>query len=115
MGHGGISVSDKAISPKDEYADLNPKRTLIERVLIILNLIAQNNNGGGLGNLRGLLPLNVNLNSNNEFEKGALAAVLHIYFEISQSDEGRQAIKNLGFEPLFENIESPRSGGRNES
>ena len=98
----------------DSQVFLEPKRTAIENVLINLNFISKHNNGGGLKNSRGLLPFNVNLNTENEFNKGALAAVMHIYFVICQSDEGRQAIQNLGFEPLFENIESPRSGGRND-
>mgnify|MGYP006268703569 CR=1 FL=1 len=54
------------------------------------------------------LPLNMWINAESEFSRGVLAGIAHVYYELSQSTEGRQAIFNLGFQPLFQKIESPR-------
>lgn len=58
-----------------------------------------------------LLPITVDINGASDFSRGALACVLHVLHSLSQSPEGRQAVLDLGFQPLFEQVESPASGG----
>ena len=58
-----------------------------------------------------LFPANLEHNKVNEFSRGMAAAVLEIHFLISKTAEGRQAILDLGFKPLFEDIERPTGGG----
>lgn len=58
-----------------------------------------------------LLPLNVEINCASDFSRGALACVVHVLHSLSQSPEGRQAILDLGLQPLFEKVESPTPSG----
>ena len=58
-----------------------------------------------------LLPAEIALNERSDFNRGMLAVVLHVYKLVCQSAQGRQALVDLDFKPLFEYVESP-TGGR---
>jgi hypothetical protein len=53
-----------------------------------------------------LLPMSVQLNAKHgEFSRGVLAAIADLVTLIGQSPEGRQAILDLGFQPILEHVE----------
>lgn len=58
-----------------------------------------------------LFPASLEFNGVSEFKRGMAAVVLQVLFLTSKTSEGRQAILDLGFKPLLEDIESPASAG----
>lgn len=58
-----------------------------------------------------LFPANLEFNGASEFKRGMAAVVLQVLFLTSKTPQGRQAILDLGFKPLLEDIESPASAG----
>lgn len=50
-----------------------------------------------------------------DYERGVAALALELVALARQSPEGRQALLNLGFEPVPEDVERPGSGGRNDA
>lgn len=84
---------------------------LLHDIIKLLNSLVAKGNYAALNKPECLLPLNIALNSDDPFERGVAASVLHIYHLICQSPQGRQAILDLGFKPLFENLKSPTCRG----
>lgn len=78
----------------------------VYKVLITMSAIARENNGS-LDRPEGLNPLNVTHNGGGEYQKGVCDAISLIYGVISRSSEGRKAISDLGFEPLYEKANCP--------
>ena len=91
-------------------ADKNPYTD----ILYALNSMAANGIYTVLDRPECLLPLNVTLNTKDRYREGVIAAVLHIYHLIGQTADGRKAISDLGYKPLFEYVECPGSGGRDD-
>lgn len=85
----------------------------VSKVVQLISCIAVNN-GATLTSPESLLPLNVELNTDSEFSRGVLSCVMHIYHALSQTAQGRQTILDLGYQPFFEDVKSPRSGGVND-
>ena len=79
----------------------------------VINSIASiaANHGATLKTPESLLPLNVDRYAKSDFSRGVLTCVLHVLFALSQTAQGRQAILDLGYQPLFEDVKSPRAGG----
>ncbi len=61
-----------------------------------------------------LLPLEVELHSPNEYRRGVLACLSYLYVLICDTPEGRQAVLDLGLQPLFKDVERPGHGGAND-
>lgn len=61
-----------------------------------------------------LLPMSARLNAKNEYEFGVLSCIAEVYGLICQTPDGRKAVFDLGFEPLFQNVECPGGGGGND-
>ena len=72
------------------------------------------NKGGPLTHPWGLHPMNVAYNSGGEYEKGVCDAILLVYGVISRSADGRKAILDLGFEPLYEHVQRPGDSFRDD-
>lgn len=70
--------------------------------------------GASLKCSRTLLPLNISMNAKTEFAMGVLACVAAVFDLVCQSPEGRQAALDLGFQPLFQDVEGPRHGGSDD-
>ena len=83
-----------------------------ERMVDILSDIACDH-GAGLSS-RWLLPATIQRCAASEFERGVLACVAEIYWLILRSPECREAIRNLGLEPVSEDVERPGCGGRDD-
>lgn len=54
-----------------------------------------------------LFPANLEFNGVSEFKHGMAAVVLQVFFLIGKTPEGRQAILDLGFKPLLDDVECP--------
>jgi hypothetical protein len=67
--------------------------------------------GGALKAPQTLFPLSAQKNAGSEFSRGVLACVFHVFHALSQTAQGRHAILDLGYQPLFEDVKSPRGGG----
>lgn len=53
-----------------------------------------------------LRPMHIDLFAKHgDYSRGALATVAEVYWLIGQTAEGRQAIRDLGFQPLFERVD----------
>lgn len=52
-----------------------------------------------------LMPIWAHKNAKSEFDFGVLACVAEIYWLVGQTLDGRKAIYDLGFEPLFQHVE----------
>lgn len=84
-----------------------------ELTAVTLNALQQTarSYGADLKKPQSLLPINMDLNAKTEFARGVLACAAYVYASLSDSTQGRQAIRNLGFEPLLQNIEGPGCTG----
>lgn len=59
-----------------------------------------------------LRPMHIDLHAKRgEYSRGALATVVEVYSLIGQTPEGRQAMRDLGFQPLFERVEGELNAG----
>ena len=61
-----------------------------------------------------LFPATQELSGASDFRRGMCAVLLELHFQLGQSDEGRKALADLGFEPLFEQVEGPSGPGRDD-
>lgn len=53
-----------------------------------------------------LRPMHIDLHAKHgDYSRGVLATVVEVYSLVGQTPEGRQAIRDLGFQPLFERVE----------
>lgn len=53
-----------------------------------------------------LRPMNIDLFAKHgDYSRGVLATVVEVYSLVGQTPEGWQAIRDLGFQPLFERVE----------
>ncbi len=53
-----------------------------------------------------LRPMHIDCHAKRgDYSRGVLAMVVEIYWLIGQTAEGRQAMRDLGFQPLFERVE----------
>lgn len=50
----------------------------------------------------------------SEYERGAIGSLFMLYALICKTPDGRQAVSDLGFKPIFQDVESPTCGGRND-
>lgn len=50
-------------------------------------------------------PMAIEHNAQSDFSRGVLATIYEIYDLASQTPDGRQAICDLGFQPLPQNVE----------
>ena len=89
------------IPPRDE--------TLPNLVRLIANIARHN--GASLLAYQSFMPLHVHKNVASEFSRGVVACVFQVLHELSKTPQGRHAILDLGYEPVFEDVKSPRSGG----
>ena len=71
-------------------------------------------NGAIAKNPRILFPASQELSGASEFHRGMCAILIELHYELSQSAEGRKALADLGFEPLFEQVERPSGSGCND-
>lgn len=58
--------------------------------------------------------LDIQKNARDEYHRGVLSCVAYIYADISRTAEGRKALLDLGFQPFFEDRESPGHGGADD-
>jgi hypothetical protein len=62
--------------------------------------------GASLTHSQTLHPMSIESNAKSgDFSRGVLATVVEVYWLAGQAAEGRQAILDLGFQPLFERVE----------
>lgn len=52
-----------------------------------------------------LRPMMIERSAKNDFSRGVLSTVVEVYFLAGNTPDGRQAIADLAFQPLFQNIE----------
>lgn len=50
----------------------------------------------------------------DEYKRGAIGSLFMLYALICKTPDGRKAASDLGFKPVFQDVESPASGGRND-
>ncbi len=75
------------------------------QLLKLLQGIAMSH-GATLTCAKTLLPLNIERNAKQgDFSRGVLATVTEVYAQVLSTADGRQAARDLGFQPLFEHIE----------
>lgn len=58
-----------------------------------------------------LLPLNLPA---SPFSAGVVSCIAHVVDLVRQTPEGRKALFDLGFEPVFQDVEGPRHGGADD-
>lgn len=58
-----------------------------------------------------LMPSSHALNSRTDVQVGAASVLLELYRVVCQSAQGREALRDLGFEPFFEQVERPEGSG----
>lgn len=76
-------------------------RVLLERLQAIALL-----HGAHLQHPSSLRALSIERNARKgDFSRGVLAAVAEVYLVACQSPEGRQAVRDLGFQPILEKVE----------
>lgn len=75
-------------------------RKLIEHLEAVARL-----HGATLKCSASLRPLMIEHVAKNDFSRGVLSTVVEVYRLASQTLDGRQAIGDLGFEPLFQDVE----------
>ena len=81
--------------------------SVIHQILRSMSDLARDNKASSLDAPEFLSPLNVSYNKGGEYQKGVCDAIHLIYGVISRSSEGRKAISDLGFEPLYEKANRP--------
>lgn len=52
-----------------------------------------------------LRPLMIEQSAKSDFSRGVLSTVVEVYLLAANTLDGRKAIDDLGFQPLFQNIE----------
>lgn len=92
-------MSDKSDSAVDGH-----EKVLLD-VLRKMNFIAHRC-GASLRRPETLFPLS---SDGAAFDRGVKSCLAHIYFELGNSLEGRQAALDLGFRPLFQDVKRPVS------
>lgn len=62
--------------------------------------------GSSLTSRASLRPMHIDLQAKHgDYSRGVLATVVEVYSLVGQTPEGRRAILDLGFQPLFERVE----------
>lgn len=62
-----------------------------------------------------MTPLEVeHLAGGDPFARGVLSTLAHLVAELRKTAEGRQALLDFFFEPVLQDVERPRGGGRND-
>ena len=61
--------------------------------------------GGTLRCFASLRPMTIEYNAKNDFSRGVLATIAEVVVLASQIPEGRQALRDLGFQPVPEGFE----------
>lgn len=61
--------------------------------------------GATLTHPQTLRPMSIEGKAKSDFSRGVLATVAEVHFLASQSAEGRQALIDLGFEPVAQSVE----------
>ena len=75
-------------------------KTLIERLSVLALW-----HGATLQHPSTFHPMAIEHNAQSDFSRGVLATIYEIYDLASQTPDGRQAICDLGFQPLPQNVE----------
>lgn len=52
-----------------------------------------------------LRPLMIEHIARNDFSRGVLSTVVEVYLLAGKTSDGRQAVADFGFQPLFQNVE----------
>lgn len=58
--------------------------------------------------------ISLNAYVDSEFSKGVASAIFDLYILICNTPDGRKAASDLGFKPIFQDVESPTSGGSDD-
>lgn len=71
---------------------------------------------GGIGfEPHWLTPLELEIQSDgNPFRRGVLVTVATLIARLAEGPKGREALANLGFQPVFQDVEGPRGAGLND-
>lgn len=77
---------------------------MIRTLLLHMQAIAEMH-GATLTIPHTLLPMVIESNAKSDFSRGVLATVAEVYWLACQSAEGRQALIDLGFEPVAQHVE----------
>ncbi len=93
-----------------EETNIPPRDETLPNLVRLLAYIAVHN-GAHLDILQSFMPLNVQKNIASEFSRGVVACVFQVLHELSKTPQGRHAILDLGYQPVFQDVKSPRSGG----
>lgn len=92
---------------------LRDKSPLHRLICLIQNVCLSEGSVGYIAP-RGLTVLNLRLNKHTEFSQGVLSMALELHRELCQLSEGREALRDLGFQPIFEQVERPSCAVSND-
>lgn len=89
---------------------------MLEKLLVAMAGLGRSYDldGNFLAAPQALMPSSHVLNRRTPEQMAAACVLLELYRVVCQSAQGRQALRNLGFEPFFEQVQTPKGAGHED-